>query len=404
MEGNMAEEIAAKSVQLTGLDIDKMRSELDSKLIIAPYDKKNATGCGYNLTATEFIYSTNKKGLLPLHKSKQGETYVRVGAHDTILLLTREYIKLNGALAGAIYSRVQLVSNGFGHISTTVDPGWKGMLLLSINNPTKKTIKLLISEPSEGSPSYKGVATLVLTPVGTEGSKNGQADPSLDNPAMRLDILKKLVFEPRRFAANKKYQNLRQLIIALEGFSPNANLKIQRLNEIRSLLLKLESEVNSYMDVPEVNGYLTELKRIDYEGFEALQIKILDLCNLREAPLDNSTLKTQLLEHIESGYRECDYQILSEQVSQIHQIIQKRVPYVWKYHTIRRFLTFWGKYWKILVLYGITFSVMALLHRNASYLFSDDKITALITVAATIVPPFITYLLERSSPSNEHAE
>ena len=302
MEKKTEENIAAKNMLLTGMDIDKMRSEMDPRLIIAPYSKKNSKGCGYNLTATEFVYSISKKTLLPLHQSKQGETYVKVGSHDTVLLLTREYVKLNETLAGSIYSRVQLVSSGFGHISTTIDPGWKGMLLLSINNPTKKSIKLLISEPSDGSPSYKGVATIVLTSVNTTGDKNRAVDPSLDNPAMRLDILKKLVFEPRRFFSDKKYQNLKQLIIALETFSPVENEKIQQLNEIRTLLVELECEVNSYTNISEIRGCLTSLKRANYDGFDSLQARMLDLFEFEDITTSQTCfeLKTKLLNRIES--------------------------------------------------------------------------------------------------------
>lgn len=100
--------------QLTGHDIEKMRQELDLNFVIAPYELGNVKGCGYNLTATEFVYSVRKKRLLTIHKSRQGNTCVKLCPNDTALILTREYIKLSGQLAGAFYSRVQLVSMGLG--------------------------------------------------------------------------------------------------------------------------------------------------------------------------------------------------------------------------------------------------------------------------------------------------
>ena len=59
----------AGNCQLTGADIRNMRADLDSDFMIAPYQEKNATGCGYNLTATEFVYSIRKRRLLAIHKS-----------------------------------------------------------------------------------------------------------------------------------------------------------------------------------------------------------------------------------------------------------------------------------------------------------------------------------------------
>lgn len=387
-----------RNFQLTGTDIRKMRNELDSDFMIAPYQERNATGCGYNLTATEFVYSIIKRRLLAVHKSEQGDTYVNVMPNDTVLLLTREYIKLSGGLAGAFYSRVQMVSSGFGHISTTLDPGWKGMLLFSINNPTKRKLKLIISKSSDSGPVFKGIATMILTPVEIADTETKGVDPSLDNPAMRLDVLKSLVSEPKRFFTDKHYQNLKELIYELEHFEAIENPKMKRLNDIKSHLINIEMEIESYQSVEDLKGYLVELIRTDYDALETVQIKTMELYQtIFDSGENISQAEDKIKSKIESVYRECDYQLLCEKVNQIHLLIQNRVPHVWNYHTIRQLLGFLLSHWKIWVLYGIFIVVMSVLYHKLNV--DSGSVGIFIPAVATILPPFISYFLERFSSS-----
>ena len=394
----------AGNCQLTGADIRNMRADLDSDFMIAPYQEKNATGCGYNLTATEFVYSIRKRRLLAIHKSEQGDTYVDVNPGDTVLLLTREYVKLSGNLAGAFYARVQMVSSGFGHISTTLDPGWRGMLLFSINNPTRKKLKLTISKTSDSGSGYKGIATMILTPVQkAEGGTEG-VDPSLDNPAMRLDILKKLVSEPKRFLADRQYQNLKKLIYQLEHFEAVENTNMIRLKEMKSHLTKIEKEiaVADRSSAGNIRGTLVELKRMDYDSFDQVQKKVMDLSRVIDSERDlfqADDVITTVRERIESVYRECDYQMLCEKVNQIHALIQKQVPHIWNHYKARQFFGFLLGHWKIWVLYGIVIIGGGLLYGNMGN--KANGLSILIPAFATLAPPFISYFLERFDPPNE---
>ncbi len=385
--------------QLTAADIRSMRDRLDADFMIAPYQEKNATGCGYNLTATEFVYSISKKRLLPVHKPEQGDTYVKVPPEDTVLLLTREYIKLGGSIAGAFYSRVQMVSSGFGHISTTLDPGWKGMMLFSINNPTKRKLKLTISRASDSGLVFTGIATMVLNPVKLADEETKGVDPSLDNPAMRLDVLKKLVSGPKRFFADRRYQNLKRLIYELEHFEAVENQKMIRLKDIKSHLIVLEKETESHMAAEDIMAYLIELKRIDYDELETLEAKIMELYHTFKSAEDISEMKDEIRNKIEAVYRECDYQLLCEKVNQIHVLIQKQVPHIWNYHTIRQLSGFLVSHWKIWVLYGAAIIGIAIIYQSLDIKGSGMNI--FIPSVAAIMPPFISYFLERSDPPNE---
>lgn len=375
-----------QNYQLTGRDIKEIRERMDPSLVIVPYEDANVKGCGYNLTATEFIYSVKKKRLLAIHKSNREATYVDIPRHDTALILTREYIKLSGRLAGAFYSRVQMVSQGLGHISTTLDPCWDGMLLFAVNNPSSRKIRLVISESSDGTTTYTGIATMVLNPTRPDGDGPEKVSPSLDNPPMRLDVLKRLIYQPNHIFFDSRYQRFRRLISELETFTPKLTPKMEQLRGIRGILVELEKELVSYNCQEEISGWLVELERANYDKLESLQRKIMCL----NAKMDD------ILPEVRGCLLECDYLLTCEQVEQIHALIQKWVPHV--YHpTVKHFFGFLLEHWKIWAVYALAII-------GASVVFWRGKetigtnVAVLIPAIATLLPPFITFLLDRSSP------
>ena len=358
---------------------------MDPNLLIAPYDDANVKGCGYNLTATEFIYSTKKKRLLTIHKSNHGATFVYLPRHDTALILTREYIKLSGRLAGAFYSRVQLVSQGLGHISTTLDPCWDGMLLFAVNNPSNRRIRLVISESPEGNMKYTGIATMVLSPTRPDGNSPEQVVPSLDNPPMRLDVLKRLTYQPKHIFFNSRYQHFRQLISELEAFTPNSTPTMNKLNNVRDILVELEKEIVSYNCTEDINAWLTELRRANYDKLDSLKKKILTL----------DTTTDDLLPKVRGCLLECDYLLTCEQVQQIHELIQKWVPHV--YHPVKQLISFLIERWKIWAVYATVIVGVAAIFWQRGALEGNTAI--FISAVATLLPPLITFLLDRFTPS-----
>ncbi len=108
------------------------------EIYISPFCKENLTAAGYNLQISDIIIST-KTGL-PLKIDSSGQKrYVDVPANDTVLITTVESIFVGPQIMGTFHSRVSIVSKGFGHISTTLDPTWCGRSLLhSITHQTRK--------------------------------------------------------------------------------------------------------------------------------------------------------------------------------------------------------------------------------------------------------------------------
>ncbi|USK58116.1 dCTP deaminase domain-containing protein [Peribacillus asahii] len=131
------------SGMLSDFDIQKLISK--NEIVITNYDKKNLTPLGYNLTPTEFILSVKNQLLVQIH-NEELEKYCYIEPNDTVLIMTRESVAVSKNLAGTFHAKVGIVSLGFGHISTTLDPLWRGPLLISLNNPTNKRLKFTLAK------------------------------------------------------------------------------------------------------------------------------------------------------------------------------------------------------------------------------------------------------------------
>lgn len=116
------------------------------------------------------------------------QLYVYIEPRDTALVLSREYLQLPANVCGNVFSRVSTVSSGLGHISTTIDPLWKGALLIAISNPSSEPIRLVIKD---GTSKNIPLATVTLQYL------NSPVNPgvvySTHLPA-RVDILEKYLY------------------------------------------------------------------------------------------------------------------------------------------------------------------------------------------------------------------
>ena len=116
------------------------------------------------------------------------QLYVYIEPRDTALVLSREYLQLPANICGNVFSRVSTVSSGLGHISTTIDPLWKGALLIAISNPSSEPVPLIIKD---GASQNIPLATVTLQYL------NSPVDPSAVHsthlPA-RVDILERYLY------------------------------------------------------------------------------------------------------------------------------------------------------------------------------------------------------------------
>ena len=108
-------------------DVD-IRKALGKDIVIEPFTEESLTPIGYDFTVGEYVYSL-EHGLL---EPKDG--VFEIPPHSTIQILTRESLWVSGRIGGTFHSKVSLVSRGMSHISTTLDPGWYGPLLITLRN------------------------------------------------------------------------------------------------------------------------------------------------------------------------------------------------------------------------------------------------------------------------------
>lgn len=127
-------------------DID-IRSAQGDTLIIEPFQDKNVTAVGYDVSVGNFVYVLGHGLLNP------SSGVYRIPSGATVQILTKETIWLSSKLAATVHSRVLLASRGLAHISTTIDPLWAGPLLITTTN---------LSETELSLPEHGTFATVVF--------------------------------------------------------------------------------------------------------------------------------------------------------------------------------------------------------------------------------------------------
>ena len=369
--------------KLSSEDIKNCRKELRD-IVIAPFNAEHAKGVGYNFSLSEMIYSTRKKQLVTIHHS-DNSTFFYIAPHDTVLALSYEYLKMSENISGDLHSRVRPSAQGIGNISTTVDPGWKGMLLFSLNNPTKRKIKIILASNKNGQLEPNPIVTLTTFRTKHDYTKYN-VDLGLDNPPMRMDIWKETSEKPYRFWRNKKYEEFCRLVDYLSDnvYKPSETIYwTKSLSEdLKELKISIQAEkssekirtalikISSYKDLPK------DVKEKVYHITEVLVDKkknnnICIYCSCRD-----------YLHKIDLLDKEIQYQKLCDQVSQIHAEIDKHVPHRWK----NMFLANLGHFFRknAFVILATIISATLLVY---GFVKPSDSLNAnLINLFAAIVP------------------
>jgi dCTP deaminase len=110
---------------------------------ITPFEEECLTPVGYDLRVGEYGVSWKKRRLISIKDEKQ----ITIDPGDTVLLAVREKIQVSKNVGGTIHSKVSLVSRGYSHISTTLDPGWKGEMTILISNTRSIPLTLEFEQP-----------------------------------------------------------------------------------------------------------------------------------------------------------------------------------------------------------------------------------------------------------------
>lgn len=354
-------EKSRETIHYTAKEFLECRHELRDILIV-PFDESKCKGTGYNISPSELCYSVRKKHLLQIHRTEQ-EIYILIPPHDTVLTLSHEYLQVSAEIAGCFLSRLRPVTQGLGNISTTLDPCWKGMLLLAINNPSSKKVKLTLSQKKDDVMKPVAISTMLLwKTLSLTDSDEGVLTFRLDNPAMRADIWSELIAEPYRLFRTRSYQQFQELIHSLICYQPDEDCPvwvIQLQKELDRLQIAVQSEPRGNNTIretmlaihhlecermpPELISKLHKLYLFGVDGrsidpssdfYIVIEgtVKRLSDPNAEKCKKDTE----EFLKIIHLLYKECNYQKLCCQVDAIHQIITEKTQYHWRLDGFKR--------------------------------------------------------------------
>ena len=114
----------------TILTDDEMERLISEEKLISPFDPALLSGCSYDLRVGGKLTSRNKLSSFDLSKSD----YV-VESGECVTVDTLESIDLrNLAVFGVVANKHSLVATGLFHPITTIDPGFRGPLALTLFN------------------------------------------------------------------------------------------------------------------------------------------------------------------------------------------------------------------------------------------------------------------------------
>lgn len=165
----------------------------ETGLKIIPFDSRCLKGASYDVSPSIIAMSTKLGMLETVYRDKNYpyKLYIYVKAKDTVLVVTKEYISVPSNIAGYVVSRVSKVSEGFGHVSTSIDPNWKGALLIALSNPSNKPIKVFVG-------NNIGLKSNSLATVSFHYLNTALSDISPVYDGMRLQLLRELCFSQRK--------------------------------------------------------------------------------------------------------------------------------------------------------------------------------------------------------------
>ncbi len=122
---------------MTDVDITKA---IGRDIVIDPFCKESLTPIGYDFTIGDYVFSLENGLIEPDNGSYS------IPPKSTVQILTKESLWVSGRIGGTFHSKVSLVSKGLSHISTTLDPGWYGPLLITMRNNMDNEITIKVND------------------------------------------------------------------------------------------------------------------------------------------------------------------------------------------------------------------------------------------------------------------
>lgn len=119
---------------------EDIRARISSKEIsISNFEEESLTPVGYDLRIGGKAFSWKRLQELIVGRGSP----LRIEPHDTVVVETYESVQLSKNISGTLHAMATLtLRRGLSHISTTVDPGWTGKLLIALHNNLDTPVEL----------------------------------------------------------------------------------------------------------------------------------------------------------------------------------------------------------------------------------------------------------------------
>jgi deoxycytidine triphosphate deaminase len=227
--------------------LEEHNNNPENGLIIEPFDRKYLTPVGYDLRVGKQGFSWNKKRIINI----ESDGKIQIDANDTVVIQTLESISLSKKVAATVHSIVsKIITKGLSDISTTVDPGWTGKLLISIHNYRDSSTELRFQE-------Y--FCTVCFYRVDLESKIN--LNRSIDRDELWELLLEKAEDERKRIEQAKSQQEIQ---------IRNAN-KIRQLQLIFFIVIALTGGIATSIINPTVGSsiaaFLAVIAPVVYDKF-----------------------------------------------------------------------------------------------------------------------------------------
>lgn len=202
-------------------NVDVEREILKGNIRISPYDNENVKGSTYNFKASEYAWSINTK------EDLVKDNIIVIPPNDSALIATKEVIWVSKKICGTYHSKVSIVTQGGGHIGTTLDSEWSGHSLITVHNHHKKDyLKIPVNE------TFVSIMFHYLNRKTTfeQDNNSSQSDwlkeyiPQCKDPVMATayfdeswkkqpkEIKKKMLDDPQYIELDKRKSNLRSTL------------------------------------------------------------------------------------------------------------------------------------------------------------------------------------------------
>jgi len=175
--------------------IEERRKNSTKGIFIDPFEDKYLTPVGYDFRVGLKGFSWKNKREFNIEQDKG----IEIEPNDTVVIETLESVSLSKEVTATIHGMAtRVVLLGLSHISTTIDPGWTGKLLISIHNYRDSSVELRFKDPFCTVCFYKA---------------ESQSQLSVSRPIDRDDLWEQLIEISRQEKKKQKRENLNRNII-----------------------------------------------------------------------------------------------------------------------------------------------------------------------------------------------